>query len=160
MARKTSVETRCMAELEYDSIFDDEAVTGTLEARDNQHQCTEPGGGLNTGVYIADSMSVAAVQEGSQRAQLGYAGRAYTATGTNFYPKRFNNNENIADINFNCPGGPWFEYPVFANPLRVFGTTDFRPGADRVIFDQCGNWCATITHRGETGNAFHECYPA
>jgi hypothetical protein len=72
-----------------------------------------------------------------------------------FYPKRFQNHENIRSIVRRCPGGLWFEFPILLYG-RTYGTGG-RPGTDRVIFDRCGNWCATITHRGETGNTFHEC---
>lgn len=129
-------------------------TTNALSERDNRHFC----GDLNNiGVYVADANSYSAVSTGFAL----LLARQYRSTANGrVYPHRFYNNEGIADVYNYCPSGPWFEFPVYASATRVFGSTTNNAGTERVIFDRCGNWCATITHRGETQNRFHACTPA
>jgi hypothetical protein len=115
-------------------------------------------GAYGSGAVIEDDNSRSAVEEGMDR--LFYNLPFWNTYHTNFWPKRFWNYENIAVIAQYCPNQPWYEYPVLASG-ELFGgpNNDIGlPGPDRVIFDKCGNWCATITHRGEPGNGFHACH--
>lgn len=139
-----------------DSGQDIDLTDRDLEIRDNRHWCgTTPTAG--NGQYVEDSTSYNAVSTGFA---LALAGVTRISNSGRHYPKRFYNNEGLGDVTFYCPGGPWYEFPVYPNANRVFGYNTDNPDTERVIFDRCGNWCATITHRGETGNRFHGCVAA
>jgi hypothetical protein len=137
----------------------DESWNPLVARSASYHWCYKTGGNYWTGAAIWDDNSRSAVAEGFDR--LSYRGPFWNTHYTNSWPKRFWNYENIGTIPQYCGSQPWFEYPVLSSG-EVFGSihndvTD--PGPDRVIFDRCGNWCATITHRGEAGNGFHACDP-
>ncbi|KAH6649070.1 hypothetical protein BKA67DRAFT_648993 [Truncatella angustata] len=132
--------------------LDMNATSRELDKRSDYHRCshkTNP----NIGVSIDDSRSYAAITQGHQlflnRQQY------YSYTGKK-YPKFFRNDEQIADVITFCNNKPVFEFPVYNNGWR-FGIDTDNPGTERVIFDSCGNWCATITHLGESNNGFHGC---
>lgn len=54
-----------------------------------------------------------------------------------------------------CQGELW-EFPIINN--GVFSTNgNWARGKERVIFDNCGQLCAVITHTGARGNSFRNC---
>ena len=66
------------------------------------------------------------------------------------YPHQYNNREGF---NFETPG-PWYEFPI----MRGFNVyAGGSPGADRVIFNEQGEFTAVITHSGEDNNNFGAC---
>ncbi|KAG4223676.1 hypothetical protein PC116_g27859 [Phytophthora cactorum] len=70
--------------------------------------------------------------------------------GSNDYPHQFNNREG-----FDFPGqAPYYEFPI----LNSFDPYDGgSPGADRVVFNEAGDYQGAITHTGAGGNNFVEC---
>nr|AAB32829.1 RNase Po1=guanine nucleotide-specific RNase [Pleurotus ostreatus, fruit bodies, caps, Peptide, 101 aa] [Pleurotus ostreatus] len=90
------------------------------------------------------------------------AGRSFTGTdvtnairsaragGSGNYPHVYNNFEGFS---FSCTP-TFFEFPVFRGSVYSGGS----PGADRVIYDQSGRFCACLTHTGAPStNGFVEC---
>ncbi|KAF8349719.1 Ribonuclease/ribotoxin, partial [Amanita rubescens] len=56
---------------------------------------------------------------------------------------------------FSCPGSTYYEYPILADGDLYSGGS---PGADRVIYDNDGNFCACLIHTGaSTYDGFVEC---
>ncbi|KIL71750.1 hypothetical protein M378DRAFT_64891, partial [Amanita muscaria Koide BX008] len=53
-----------------------------------------------------------------------------------------------------CSGSTYYEYPLIAGDVPYNGKS---PGADRVVYDNSGNFCACLTHTGASGNNFQEC---
>jgi hypothetical protein len=71
-------------------------------------------------------------------------------TGKNKYPHSLDNREGFPW--FTNP--PYYEFPIMSS-RKVY--TGGSPGADRVIFDDEGNFARALTHTGASGNAFVEC---
>ncbi|KAI1752443.1 guanine specific ribonuclease N1 [Xylaria castorea] len=70
--------------------------------------------------------------------------------GNDNYPHQYNNYEG-----FDFPDqGPWYEFPILSSG-RVY--TGGSPGADRVVFDNNGDFQDAITHTGASGNDFVGC---
>ncbi|EJT50417.1 extracellular guanyl-specific ribonuclease [Trichosporon asahii var. asahii CBS 2479] len=66
------------------------------------------------------------------------------------YPHQYNNREGF---DFETEG-PWYEFPI----MRGFNVyAGGSPGADRVIFNEQGEFTAVITHSGEDNNNFGAC---
>ncbi|KAK0469096.1 guanyl-specific ribonuclease C2 [Desarmillaria tabescens] len=69
----------------------------------------------------------------------------------NNYPHRYRNYEGLT---MRCAGTVFNEYPILTSGLYNGGS----PGADRVVFDNAGNYCAVMTHTGApTTNGFVTC---
>ncbi|KAI0639644.1 ribonuclease T1 [Trametes polyzona] len=66
------------------------------------------------------------------------------------YPHQYHDFEGFS---FPSCSGEFFEYPLKHNSVYTGGS----PGADRVIFDSDGDFCACLTHSGASGNDFLEC---
>ncbi|KAI0375238.1 ribonuclease T1 [Pilatotrama ljubarskyi] len=89
-------------------------------------------------------------------------GHSYTATdifnaideaedgGASDYPHQYHDYEGFS---FPSCTGEFFEYPLEHNRVYTGGS----PGADRVIYDEDGDFCACLTHTGASGNDFVEC---
>ncbi|TLS27044.1 hypothetical protein PpBr36_04088 [Pyricularia pennisetigena] len=90
----------------------------------------------------------AAVSEGCR---LNAAG---STVGSNNYPHRFNNRENLP---FSI-AGPYQEFPILPNNKLYTGGS---PGADRVAFTTPSNgqcaFAGAMTHTGASGNNFVVC---
>ncbi|TLD04051.1 hypothetical protein PgNI_11148 [Pyricularia grisea] len=90
----------------------------------------------------------AAVDEGCR---LNAAG---STVGSNDYPHRFNNRENLP---FSI-SGPYQEFPILTNNRLYTGGS---PGADRVAFTTPSNgrcaFAGAMTHTGASGNNFVIC---
>ncbi|KAI0080358.1 ribonuclease T1 [Panus rudis PR-1116 ss-1] len=99
---------------------------------------------------------------GRQSGGCDCAGRSYTATditraineaedgGADDYPHQYHDFEGFS---FPSCRGEFFEFPLEHNRVYTGGS----PGADRVIYDQSGRFCACLTHTGASGNDFLEC---
>lgn len=71
-------------------------------------------------------------------------------TGSNDYPHQYNNREG-----FDFPGqAPYYEFPILSSFDPYDGGS---PGADRVVFNEGGDYQGAITHTGASGNNFVEC---
>ena len=70
--------------------------------------------------------------------------------GSNDYPHTFNNREGF-DF---AVGGPYQEFPILSSFDPYTGGS---PGADRVVFNENGQYAGAITHNGASGNNFVEC---
>ncbi|RPD57055.1 ribonuclease T1 [Lentinus tigrinus ALCF2SS1-6] len=70
--------------------------------------------------------------------------------GASNYPHQYHDYEGFS---FPSCSGEFFEYPLRHNNVYTGGS----PGADRVIYDQHGGFCACLTHTGASGNNFLEC---
>ncbi|KAI0673372.1 ribonuclease T1 [Trametes maxima] len=70
--------------------------------------------------------------------------------GASNYPHQYHDFEGFS---FPSCSGEFFEFPLKHNSVYTGGS----PGADRVIFDEDGDFCACLTHSGTSGNDFLEC---
>ncbi|KXN86778.1 Guanyl-specific ribonuclease Po1 [Leucoagaricus sp. SymC.cos] len=90
-------------------------------------------------------------------------GRSYSATnlrngiskalsgGAGDYPHEYHDFEGF---DFTTCSGTFFEFPILTSGTYNGGS----PGADRVIYDQSGRFCACLTHTGaSTTNGFVRC---
>ncbi|KAF8632998.1 hypothetical protein AX15_001595 [Amanita polypyramis BW_CC] len=72
--------------------------------------------------------------------------------GAGNYPHQYNDFEGFSFPN--CTG-TFFEYPILTGGVLYNGGS---PGADRVIYDTSGDFCACLTHTGAPmTNGFLEC---
>ncbi|KAL4241736.1 Guanyl-specific ribonuclease N1/T1 [Abortiporus biennis] len=90
------------------------------------------------------------------------AGKEYTATdvnnairkaedgGASDYPHQYHDFEGF---DFPSCEGEFFEYPLESGRTYTGGS----PGADRVIYDEDGDFCACLTHTGASDDDFLEC---
>ncbi|KAJ6462456.1 guanyl-specific ribonuclease C2 [Mycena sanguinolenta] len=62
--------------------------------------------------------------------------------GSDSYPHQFFDDEGLELF---CSGSTWMEYPILAGGKTYTGGS---PGADRVIFNTAGTYCAVVTHTG------------
>lgn len=70
--------------------------------------------------------------------------------GSDEYPHVYRDDEG-----FNFPvSGPYYEFPIL-HSFKVY--TGGSPGADRVIFNEDGDFAGVITHTGASGNDFVAC---
>jgi len=69
--------------------------------------------------------------------------------GSGDYPHQYKDYEGFS---FSC-SSPYYEYPLESRYAYDGGS----PGADRVIYDDSGDFCACITHTGASGDDFVEC---
>lgn len=70
--------------------------------------------------------------------------------GSDKYPHTYNDFEG-----FQFPvDGPYQEFPILSNGKVYSGGS---PGADRVVFNQDGDFAGVITHTGASGNDFVSC---
>lgn len=70
--------------------------------------------------------------------------------GSDKYPHQYNDYEGF-DFSI---AGPWYEFPIL-NTFKVY--TGGSPGADRVIFNEDGDYAGVITHNGASGDDFVAC---
>ncbi|KAF7317345.1 Guanyl-specific ribonuclease C2 [Mycena chlorophos] len=61
--------------------------------------------------------------------------------GSDSYPHQFYDDENLK---LYCSGSKWYEWPILTSGTYSGGS----PGADRVIFNTDGTYCAVVTHTG------------
>ncbi|WPH04971.1 Hypothetical protein R9X50_00786900 [Acrodontium crateriforme] len=109
------------------------ALAAPLEARQSSTTC-----GNN---YYSSSKVSAAVNEGYNDYQDG--------SSPDNYPHQYNNYEG-----FDFPvDGPYYEFPIKESGVYTGGS----PGADRVVFNDQGEYAGTITHSGASGNNFVGC---
>ncbi|KAI2785089.1 fusion protein containing ompA-signal peptide/RNase T1 [Daldinia loculata] len=91
-----------------------------------------------------------AVKQGYSLHQSGQTVAYSHITGSNDYPHQYNNREG-----FDFPGqAPYYEFPILSSFDPYDGGS---PGADRVVFNEGGNYQGAITHTGASGNNFVEC---
>jgi ribonuclease len=87
-------------------------------------------------------------------AALSYYAQGQTV-GSDSYPHQYNDYEGFS---FSCTG-PFLEFPIQTSGTYSGGS----PGADRVVIgsissdDSSAQYCAVITHDGQSGNGFGEC---
>ncbi|KAF7341168.1 Guanyl-specific ribonuclease C2 [Mycena venus] len=62
--------------------------------------------------------------------------------GSDSYPHQFFDDEGL---DLFCSGSTWLEYPILPGGKAYAGGS---PGADRVVFNTAGTYCAVITHTG------------
>ncbi|KAJ7157925.1 guanyl-specific ribonuclease C2 [Mycena crocata] len=71
--------------------------------------------------------------------------------GSNSYPHQFFDDEGLELF---CSGNSLLEYPILTSGLHNGGS----PGADRVVFNTAGTYCAVVTHTGASSeNGFVSC---
>ncbi|KAI0778419.1 ribonuclease T1 [Trametes elegans] len=70
--------------------------------------------------------------------------------GASNYPHQYHDYEGFS---FPSCSGTFYEFPLKHNSVYDGGS----PGADRVIYDSDGDFCACLTHTGASGNDFVEC---
>ncbi|KAK0484725.1 guanyl-specific ribonuclease C2 [Armillaria novae-zelandiae] len=78
------------------------------------------------------------------------AGRTTGSQMRNHYPHQYRNFEGL---NMQCAGPPYNEYPILPGGLYTSGP----PGADRVVFNNAGDYCTVMTHTGAVRNGFRLC---
>ncbi|KAJ7765978.1 guanyl-specific ribonuclease C2 [Mycena olivaceomarginata] len=72
--------------------------------------------------------------------------------GSDSYPHTFRNDEGLRLF---CSGSSFLEYPILSGGAAYAGGS---PGADRVVFNTAGTYCAVITHTGAAStNGFVFC---
>jgi len=90
----------------------------------------------------------------AMNAGIGYLNSGNLQDG---YPHRFYDDEGLKMY---CSGSTWYEWPILANH-QIYSSPpgDYHsPGADRVVFNSAGTYCAVITHTGAgTQNGFVAC---
>ncbi|KAK0194448.1 guanyl-specific ribonuclease C2 [Armillaria mellea] len=78
-------------------------------------------------------------------------GHTHLSSPINNYPHRYNNYEGLT---MRCTGNVYYEFPIRPSGSYTGGS----PGADRVVFDNSGTYCAVMTHTGaSTTNGFVAC---
>ncbi|TFK56587.1 ribonuclease T1 [Heliocybe sulcata] len=70
--------------------------------------------------------------------------------GASDYPHQYHDYEGF---DFPSCSGSFYEFPLESGRAYTGGS----PGADRVIYDRSGDFCACLTHTGASGNDFVEC---
>ncbi|CDO73459.1 hypothetical protein BN946_scf185013.g94 [Trametes cinnabarina] len=70
--------------------------------------------------------------------------------GASDYPHQYHDYEGF---DFPSCRGTFYEYPLEHNRVYSGGS----PGADRVIYDSRGDFCACLTHTGASDDDFLEC---
>ncbi|KAK7753476.1 hypothetical protein SLS62_004551 [Diatrype stigma] len=76
--------------------------------------------------------------------------KAGDTVGDNDYPHAFDNREG-----FDIPvDGPWQEFPILSTYKPYTGGA---PGADRIVFNEDGDFAISVTHTGASGNNFVAC---
>ncbi|TBU63710.1 ribonuclease T1 [Dichomitus squalens] len=70
--------------------------------------------------------------------------------GASDYPHEYHDYEGFS---FPSCSGTFYEYPIQQDDVYTGGS----PGADRVIYDEDGDFCACLTHTGASGDDFLEC---
>ncbi|EPQ60483.1 ribonuclease T1 [Gloeophyllum trabeum ATCC 11539] len=70
--------------------------------------------------------------------------------GAGDYPHQYHDYEGFS---FPSCSGTFYEFPLESGDAYDGGS----PGADRVIYDDDGDFCACLTHTGASGNDFVEC---
>ncbi|KAI1789769.1 ribonuclease T1 [Ganoderma leucocontextum] len=70
--------------------------------------------------------------------------------GAGDYPHQYHDYEGFS---FPSCSGEFFEFPLEQGDAYNGGS----PGADRVIYDDDGDFCACLTHDGASGDDFVEC---
>ncbi|KAI0961940.1 hypothetical protein AcV7_000907 [Taiwanofungus camphoratus] len=70
--------------------------------------------------------------------------------GASDYPHQYKDYEGFS---FPSCSKEYYEYPLEQGSVYRGGS----PGADRVIYDYYGDFCACITHTGAEGDEFVEC---
>ncbi|KZV68482.1 guanyl-specific ribonuclease T1 precursor [Peniophora sp. CONT] len=96
--------------------------------------------------------NVYTVSQVSAAVSAGYS-HVGSPLGSNSYPHAY---YSYADehITLYCSGSSWYEYPILKSGLYSGGS----PGADRVIFNTGGTYCAVVTHTDAGGDdAFTSC---
>ncbi|KAL7626790.1 hypothetical protein AAE478_003564 [Parahypoxylon ruwenzoriense] len=83
--------------------------------------------------------------------QKGYSlHEAGQTVGSNDYPHQYNNREG-----FDFPDqAPYYEFPILSSFDPYNGGS---PGPDRIVFNEAGDYQASITHTGASGNNFVAC---
>ncbi|KAJ4485293.1 guanyl-specific ribonuclease C2 [Lentinula aciculospora] len=71
--------------------------------------------------------------------------------GDDSYPHIYHDYE---DLDMYCSGSTWYEYPILKGGAAYSGG---EPGADRVVFNPSGTYCAVITHTGASDDDFLAC---
>ncbi|KZT30751.1 ribonuclease T1 [Neolentinus lepideus HHB14362 ss-1] len=69
--------------------------------------------------------------------------------GASDYPHQYKDYEGFS---FSC-SGTFYEYPLERHSTYDGGS----PGADRVIYNDDGDFCACLTHTGASNDDFKEC---
>lgn len=78
-----------------------------------------------------------------------------TTVGSDSYPHQY---EDYEGFSFSC-SAPYLEFPILTSGTYSGGS----PGAGRVVIgsissdDSSAQYCAVITHDGQSGNGFGEC---
>ncbi|KAJ7697668.1 guanyl-specific ribonuclease C2 [Mycena rosella] len=84
--------------------------------------------------------NVYTVSQVSAAVSAGFSHRN-SPLGSDSYPHQFFDDEGLELF---CSGSSWLEYPILTNAAYNGGS----PGADRVIFNTAGTYCAVVTHTG------------
>ncbi|KAJ3792997.1 guanyl-specific ribonuclease C2 [Lentinula aff. detonsa] len=71
--------------------------------------------------------------------------------GEDSYPHIYHDYE---DLDMYCSGSTWYEYPILKGGTAYSGGD---PGADRIVFNPSGTYCAVITHTGASDDDFLAC---
>ncbi|KAJ7080205.1 guanyl-specific ribonuclease C2 [Mycena belliarum] len=104
-----------------------------------------PSGNVTCGSHVYTVAQVSAAVSG------GFAHRS-DPIGSDSYPHQFFDDEGLKLF---CSGSSWLEYPILAGGKAYSGGS---PGADRVIFNTAGTYCAVVTHTGASSeNGFVSC---
>ncbi|KAJ7052117.1 guanyl-specific ribonuclease C2 [Mycena amicta] len=94
--------------------------------------------------------NVYTVAQVSSATNAGFARRS-SPIGSDSYPHQFFNDEGLRLF---CSGSSWLEWPIIEGGTYSGGS----PGADRVVFNTAGTYCAVITHTGASStNGFVSC---
>nr|POF07067.1 guanyl-specific ribonuclease f1 [Quercus suber] len=94
--------------------------------------------------YYSSSQVRAAINQGYNYFEDG------DTAGSSSYPHQYNDYEGF---DFNGVPGPYQEFPIEESGVYTGGS----PGADRVIFNEDGQYAGVITHTGASGNNFVGC---
>ncbi|KAJ7760640.1 guanyl-specific ribonuclease C2 [Mycena maculata] len=95
--------------------------------------------------------NVYTVSEVSSAVSSGFA-HVNDPIGSDSYPHQFFDDEKL---DLFCSGSTWLEYPILPGSKAYSGGS---PGADRLVFNTGGTYCAVITHTGASSeNGFVSC---
>ncbi|KAJ7184480.1 guanyl-specific ribonuclease C2 [Mycena filopes] len=104
-----------------------------------------PSGNVTCGSNVYTVAQVSAAVSG------GFSHRN-SPIGSDSYPHQFFDDEGLELF---CSGSSWLEYPILTGGRAYAGGS---PGADRVIFNTAGTYCAVATHTGASEeNGFVSC---
>ena len=115
-------------------------------------RCSNPQG-IDSQIFNRDQITLAIAQG---MLFMGY--RQQATAGRRRYPYGYDTDADTLNLG-HAARNTLFEYPLFPSmyPFRTnMGSRE--PGQDRIVFDECAQFAAVMSHRGLDGNKLRACH--